>query len=111
VLRDAGLPIGFAQGAEGTPALYITANLVAGRPNQDLALQLIDRSISPEAQVCFAEAMRYAPTNVKAELTGDVAADTPYGEEALSRLLRFDPQVIEAKRSEWVDAWNRTIAR
>jgi len=111
VLRDAGLPVGFAQGSEGTPALYITANLVAGRENQELALQLIDRSISPEAQVCFAEEMRYAPTNVNAELTGDVAADTPYGEEALSGLIRFDPQVIEAKRSEWVDAWNRTIAR
>jgi putative spermidine/putrescine transport system substrate-binding protein len=111
VLRDAGLPVGFAQGAEGTPALYITANLVAGRENQALALQLIDRSISAEAQVCFAEEMRYAPTNVNAELTGEVAADTPYGEEALSGLIRFDPQVIEAKRSEWTDAWNRTIAR
>lgn len=111
VLRDAGLPVGFAQGAEGTPALFITANLVAGRPNQELSLQLIDRSISPEAQVCFADAMRYAPTNILAELTGEVAADTPYGEEALSGLIRFDPQVIEARRAEWVDAWNRTIAR
>ncbi len=111
VLRDAGLPVGFAQGGEGTPALYITANLVAGRDNQELALQLIDRSISPEAQVCFAEEMRYAPTNVNAELSGEVADDTPYGEEALSGLIRFDPQVIEAMRSDWVDAWNRTIAR
>lgn len=111
VLRDAGLPVGFAQGAEGTPGVFITANLVANRPNQDLALQLIDRSISPEAQVCFAEAMRYAPTNLRVELTGEVADDTPSGEEALSGLIRFDPDVIEEKRSEWVDAWNRTIAR
>ncbi len=111
VLRDAGLPIGFNQGAEGTPGVYITANLVAGRPNQDLALQLIDRSISPEAQVCFAEEMSYAPTNVNAVLTGEVAEATPFGAEALAGLIRFDPQVIEAKRSEWVDAWNRTIAR
>ena len=33
------------------------------------------------------------------------------GEAAVAGLLRFDPTVIEAKRSEWVDAWNRTIAR
>jgi putative spermidine/putrescine transport system substrate-binding protein len=111
VLQDAGLPIGFNQGAEGTPAVYITASLVAGRPNEELSLQLIDRSISPEAQVCFAEEMGYAPTNLKAVLTGETAENTPFGEEALSGLLRFDPQVIEAKRSEWVDAWNRTIAR
>lgn len=111
VLQDAGLPIGFVQGAEGTPGVYITANLVAGRDNEELSLQLIDRSISPEAQVCFAEEMSYAPTNVRAELTGDVAENTPFGEEALSGLIRFDPQTIEAERSNWVDAWNRTIAR
>ena len=111
VLQDAGLPIGFQQAAEGTPGVYITANLVAGRDNQELSLQLIDRSISPEAQVCFAEEMGYAPTNVNAELTGEVAENTPFGAEALAGLIRFDPQVIEARRSEWVDAWNRTIAR
>jgi putative spermidine/putrescine transport system substrate-binding protein len=32
-LRKAGLPAKFVQGAEGTPASYITANLVANRPN------------------------------------------------------------------------------
>ena len=111
VMRDAGLPIGFNQGEEGTPGVYITANLVANRDNQELALQFIDMSISPEAQVCFAEEMSYAPTNVNAELTGEVAEATPFGAEALEGLIRFDPEVIEERRSEWVDAWNRTIAR
>ncbi len=110
-LRKAGLPTAFTQGAEGTPASLITANLVAGRPNQDLALQLIDMSISPEAQACFAEKLRYSPTNAKTELTGEVAADVAYGEEGVKGLIRFDPIKIEANRSAWVDAWNRTIAR
>ena len=110
-LREAGLPVAMAQGSEGTPGVFITANLVAGRDNQELSSRLIDISISPEAQACWAERMRYAPTNTKVELTGEVAADTPFGEEALSSLLRFDPETIEAKRAEWTDAWNRTIAR
>lgn len=110
-LREAGLPVVFARGAEGTPAVFITANLVANRPNTELALKFIDREISPEAQVCFAGEMRYAPTNLKAELAGAVAEDTPYGAEALGSLLRFDPTVIEANRAAWVEAWNRTIAR
>lgn len=42
-LRSAGLPIAFVQGAEGTPASFITVNMVANRPNQDLSLQFIDR--------------------------------------------------------------------
>ncbi len=110
-LRKAGLPIAFVQGAEGTPASLITANLVAGRPNTELATQFINMEISPEAQTCFAEKLRYSPTNAKAELAPEVAADVAYGEEGVTGLLRFDPVKIEANRADWVDAWNRTIAR
>lgn len=110
-LRKAGLPAKFVQGSEGTPASYITTNLVSGRPNQDLALKFIDKTISPEAQACFAEALRYSPTNAKAELSAEVAADVAYGEDGVKGLLRFDPKVIEANRAKWVEAWNKTIAR
>lgn len=110
-LRNAGLPVVFTQGSEGTPASFITANLVAGRPNQELALQFIDTSISKEAQACFAEALRYSPTNGAVELPEAIAADVAYGEATAAGLIRFDPTVIEANRSAWTDAWNRTIAR
>jgi putative spermidine/putrescine transport system substrate-binding protein len=110
-LRKAGLPSGFAQGEEGTPASFITANLVAGRPNTELALKFIDMSISPEAQKCFAEALRYSPTNSKTELSPEVAADVAYGEAGVAGLLRFDPAAIEANRTAWVEAWNKAIAR
>ena len=110
-LRNAGLPAAFVQGSEGTPASFITANLVANRPNTELALQFIDMTISKEAQECFAEALRYSPTNSTAELSDEIAADVAYGEEAAGSLIRFDPTVIEANRAAWVDAWNRTIAR
>lgn len=110
-LRKAELPVKFVQGAEGTPASYITTNLVAGRQNEDLALKFIDISISSEAQTCFANALRYTPTNTKAKLADDVAADVAYGAEGVKSLLRFDPIVVEAKRAEWVEAWNKAIAR
>jgi putative spermidine/putrescine transport system substrate-binding protein len=110
-LRAAGLPAKFVQGSEGTPASYITANLVAGRPNEELSLKFIDMSISPEAQVCFADALRYTPTNSKAELAPEIAADVAYGEEGVKSLIRFDPNKIEQNRSAWVEAWNKAIAR
>ncbi|MBC7157928.1 MAG: ABC transporter substrate-binding protein [Rhodobacteraceae bacterium] len=110
-LRNAGLPVAFVQAEDGTPASYITVNLVAGRDNTDLAHRFIDISISPEAQACFANALRYTPTNRKVELSDEVAADVVYGPDAAAGMIRFDPTVIEAKRSEWVDAWNRTIAK
>jgi putative spermidine/putrescine transport system substrate-binding protein len=110
-LRKAGLPAKFVQGAEGTPASYITANLVANRPNQELALKFIDMSISKAAQECFAEALRYTPTNSKAELAPEVAADVAYGAEGVKGLIRFDPATIEANRAAWVEEWNKAIAR
>lgn len=110
-LRKAGLPSGFVQGEEGTPASYITANLVAGRPNTELALKFIDLEISAEAQKCFAEALRYSPTNSKTELSDDVAADVAYGEAGVAGLIRFDPATIEAFRTAWVEEWNKAIAQ
>jgi putative spermidine/putrescine transport system substrate-binding protein len=110
-LRAAGLPAKFVQGAEGTPASYITTNLVADRPNQELALKFIDTSISPAAQTCFAEALRYTPTNSKVTFAPEVAADVAYGEGGVKSLIRFDPTKIEANRAAWVEAWNKTIAK
>ena len=110
-LRKADLPVKFKQGAEGTPASYITVNLVAGRPNEDLSLKFIDMSISPEAQACFADALRYTPTNSKTTLSDDVAADVAYGAEGVKSLIRFDSATIDANRKAWVEEWNKAIAR
>lgn len=110
-LRKAGLPAKFVQGSEGTPASFITANLVANRPNKDLALKFIDMSISKAAQECFADALRYSPTNAKVELKPEVAADVAYGAEGVKGLIRFEPAKIEANRKAWVEAWNKAIAK
>lgn len=110
-LTKAGLDVKFIQGEEGTPASYITASLVAGRDNVELASRFIDMELSPEAQACFSEALRYTPTNAKTELADDVAATVVYGPDATAGLMRFDPVKIEANRSAWTEAWGKTIAR
>ena len=97
-LQQAGLPIS-------------TASLVAGRENTDLAYKFLDIEISKPAQECMAEALRYTPTNREAELPADVASTMVVGEDAVAKLIRFDPAVIEEKRTQWVDAWNSTIAK
>lgn len=109
-LVAAGLDVKFVPGAEGTPASYITASLVAGRDNVELASQFIDLELSPEAQACFTEALRYTPTNAKTELPPEVAETVVYGAEAAAGLMRFDPMAIEAHRSEWTEAWGKVIA-
>ena len=110
-LKKANMPAKFVQAGEGTPASFITVNLVAGRPNADLAHKFINQSVSAEAQGCFAEALRYTPTNAKTKVAADVAADIAYGEKAAAGLIRFDPPTIEKNRAAWVDAWNKAIAK
>jgi putative spermidine/putrescine transport system substrate-binding protein len=110
-LKAAGLNVKFVQGEEGTPASFITANLVAGRNNVDLATRFIAKELSPESQACFSEALRYTPTNSKTVLSDEVAADVVYGADATKGLMRFDPAVIEANRSAWTEAFAKTIAR
>ncbi|MBX6321455.1 MAG: ABC transporter substrate-binding protein [Rhodospirillaceae bacterium] len=110
-LRKAGLPVVFVQPEEGSPAVYITANLVAGRPNQELARKFIDFELDRAVQEGWAEALRYAPTNRTAELKGDLAKEVINGPEAIGRLVRFDPPTVDARRAAWVEAWNKLIAK
>jgi len=110
-LTEAGLPVAFVQPDEGSPGVYITANVVAGRPNTELATAFVDFSLRPEAQAGWAEALRYSPTNSAAELPEELAGQVVYGEEAANRLLRFDPDVVNERRPEWTDAWNRLVAQ
>ena len=110
-LRQRGLPVQFVQPVEGSAAVYITANVVAGRPNTDLAIKFVDFTLRPEAQIGFAEGLRYSPANRKAELRPEVAKDVIYGEEQVARLVRFSPKTVSANRSAWTDAWNRLVAK
>ncbi|KSV67306.1 hypothetical protein N182_34305 [Sinorhizobium sp. GL2] len=108
-IRQSGLPVKFVIPKEGAPAVYFTANLVANRPNQDLAKKLIDFELSPEVQAAFAREMRYSPTNSKTELTPDVARDVVYG-DAISSLVRFDPVKVDAIRNTLVENWKKLIS-
>lgn len=110
VIQQSGLPVKFVFPKEGASALYITTNLVAGRPHSDLAKKLIDYTLSPEVQVAFAREMRYSPTNRKAELPEDLAKEVVHGED-LNRLIRFDPTLLQEKAPALINAWKSTIAR
>ena len=110
-LTKAGLPVKFTQPDEGGVLASITVNLVAGRPNRELALKFIDFSIRAEASKGWAEALRYSPTNKSAELPADVAAQVIYGAEQAAKLVSFDAAKIATNRAGWNEAWTRTIAK
>lgn len=110
-LRKAGVPARFALPQEGIAGSLITINAVAGRPNRDLALKFIDFSLRPEAQEAWAKDLRYSPVNKDLKLDAEIAGDVVYGEEAVKKLVVFDPIKIGEKRQGWVDQWNRLIGK
>ena len=109
-LRKAGFPARFVAPIEGVPGSLITANVVAGRPNTALAIKFVEASLRAEAQAMWAQDLRYSPVNRTTQLSPEVAADVVYGEDAVKKLVVFDPITIGEKRQSWVDQWNRLIA-
>jgi putative spermidine/putrescine transport system substrate-binding protein len=110
-LRKAGVPARFVLPSEGVAGSLITANAVAGRPNRDLAMKFIDFSLRPEAQEMWARDLRYSPVHRDVKLDPETAADVVYGEEAVAKLVVFDPLKIGEKRQGWVDQWNRMLGK
>ena len=94
-------------GPESTGKSTLTRAILGLEPLQSGQIRLFGEPVAPG----MANALRYTPTNAKAELSDEVAADVAYGEEGVKGLLRFEPAKIEANRAAWVDAWNKTIAR
>jgi putative spermidine/putrescine transport system substrate-binding protein len=110
-LREAGAPIEFVLPEEGAAASVLTINLVANRPNRDLAVKFIDFTLRPEVMAGWAEAARYSPTNRKTELPPEIAKDVIYGEDAIKQLVAFDTLEVGKNKSAWIDQWNRLLAR
>lgn len=109
-LQDAGLPVEFIVPEEGATASLITANVVEGRENTELATLFIDYELRPEAQEIFAESMRYTPVNSATELSGD-AADAVLTAEELETVVVYDAGEIAEQRQSWTDEWNALITR
>lgn len=107
-LTKAGLNVAFAV-PENSPGSFITASVVAGTGNEKLATAFVNYQLRADVQLIWAEDMRYSPTNVTVEIPKAFASEVISG-DALAGLVRFDPTVIDAKRAEWVAAWNALIA-
>lgn len=109
-LKDAGLPVEFIVPEEGATASLITANVVEGRENPELAKLFIDFELRPEAQTVFAENMRYSPVNTAVELSGEAAEDVLTGDD-LDNVVVYAPGDIAADRQSWTDEWNALITQ
>ena len=110
-LIDKGLPIGFAVPKEGVWATDARLHLVRNSSKREAAEAFIDAAMTPDAAHCLAAKLYLGPAVKGVAVGPDVARKLPWGEKgSVDNLSLFDWNVINARRAEITDAWNREVA-
>src|SRR5450830_166468 len=109
--KATGFPIEFVYPKEGAMALLIAACPVVQSDVPELAQQLLQYLMTPDVQAWQADTQGWGPVNSKVKLDPAVAAKVPYGPAQIGKLLPTNWTVVNEKRAEWTNRWNRTIER
>jgi len=105
--EESGGRLGVVLPKEGSGFQINTINLVKNAPSSEAAKRFIDYALSPEAQRAFTEAMFYAPTNSKAEVSSAVADRTAAG--SMDRMIDIDWIEVAKIRDAVTEQWRRRV--
>lgn len=109
-LKKTGFPIEFIYPSEGAAALVAAACPVVDNKLLKESQAFVQHLVSPEIQAKLT-AEGFGPTNRKTSLDDNLAAQVPYGDEKIKKLVQVNWGVINPKRAEWTNLWNRTIEK
>lgn len=110
-LANTGFPIRFVYPKEGAMTLMTAACPVVQNKQPLLSQQFVQYLLSPQVQSVLAATQAWGPVNSTTKLAPAVAASVPYGKDQIAKLLPMDWTVINQKRSEWTNRWNRQVER
>lgn len=99
-----------ADPAEGQVIATNVACITTGTRNQALAEAWVNLHLSPECQRAYAERIYYSPTIRNLELPPQLASKLIIGEEAVSKLVDFNWDVVTANQARWSSRFTREIA-
>ncbi|MNS99753.1 putative binding protein component of ABC iron transporter precursor [compost metagenome] len=110
-LKDTGFPVEFVYPKEGAPALLTAACPVVQSDVPEQSQAFVQHLLTPEVQAILADSQGWGPVNGKVRLEPTVAAKVPYGKEQIDKLLPTNWTLVNEKRAEWTNRWNRTVER
>lgn len=102
-----GSTLGVALPEEGLVFQINAINLVKNAPASDAAKKLLDYMLSPEAQKTFTEAMYYAPTNSKAQISEEALNRTAAG--FMDRVIDVNWLELAKIRDQVTQEWRRKV--
>jgi putative spermidine/putrescine transport system substrate-binding protein len=106
---DQGAPVEFVYPKEGAVALLSAGCVVEGAPQAKLGQQFLQYILSPEVQSILATAQGWGPVNKNTKLSAEVMKKVVYGPEKVNALFAPNYDVINTKRAEWTNRWNREV--
>jgi putative spermidine/putrescine transport system substrate-binding protein len=92
---------------EGTMFQINDVVLIKNAPNAASAKKFVDYMLSPEAQKAFTEAMFYAPTNTKAQVSPAALERTSAGQ--MENVLNVDWLAVAKIRDQVTQEWRRRV--
>lgn len=108
---DQGAPVEFVYPKEGALLIMTAACVVEGAPQARLGQQFLRHVVSAESQGLLAGSQGWGPVNKTVKLAPDVVNRVVYGPDKVKALISPNYLVINAKRAEWTNRWNRTVER
>ncbi len=108
---DQGAPVEFVYPKEGAVALMTAACVVDGAPQAKLGLQFLQYVLSTDVQPILASSQGYGPVNKNVKLPPEVMKRVVAGPEKVNALIAPNYDVINVKRAEWTNRWNRAVER
>lgn len=110
-VADQGAPVEFVYPKEGAPVIMVAACVTDGAPQAKLGQQFLQHIISPEVQTMIAQGVGWGPVNKNTKVAPDVAKKVVFGPQQVASLVAPNYNVINAKRAEWTQRWNRAVEK
>ena len=110
-LAAAGFPVDFVYPKEGAVVFGNWFDILKGAPHPELAQELVNYLISPEAQTLFAQHVFFGPINRQTKLDVETARRVPYGSDRLAGMIKLDFEAMNTEVGRWTERWNREVER
>lgn len=110
-VADQGAPVEFVFPKEGAPVIMVAACVTEGAPQAKLGQQFLQHIVSAEVQAMIAQGVGWGPVNKNTKIAPEVAKKVVYGPQQVASLVAPNYDIINAKRAEWTQRWNRAVEK
>lgn len=108
---DQGAPVEFIYPKEGAVVIMVAGCVVEGAPQSKLGQLFLQHVVSAETQTQLAGALGWGPVNSASKIAPDVAKKVVFGPDKVKALISPNYEIINAKRAEWTNRWNRAVEK